>query len=255
MSGARAWFRRHQWPLITGALAGLLIATTLAFTWQRAQAASAVTLLGSGHGLSAIVSSGSMRVLIVSGDDPIAFANAFADARPPTMRRIDIVILTPNVSPLLAEQAVELTSPTRIMAISSLEAPDDEPALSDPVRAISAPRSIELGRDLLIDIDPGLVAGQPGTGWIIRVESGDAAILLAELVPHRPAPNVGLVAIMGDEVPSAATALAIPTVHSTDAMIPVGSDSGQIAPGESARIPIDQHGIRIPLGWLRAARS
>lgn len=254
MAGVRRWPHHRRFPYLAGGLAGLLLAATLSLSWQHTYSQSAVTLLGSGRGLSAIVSTGEMRVLIVAGDDSIAFANAFSDAHPPTMRRIDVVVLTPSAAPYLAERAIELASPRRIMAIERREQ-HPEPDISDPVRTIGAPRTIRLGDDLLIDIDSGLITGQPVSGWTIRVEAESASVLLTELVPFRPSPDVGLVAVLGESVAETATSITVPIAHAADGERDGAAGHGHIAPGETVRIPIEQDSVNVPLGWFRPPES
>jgi predicted regulator of Ras-like GTPase activity (Roadblock/LC7/MglB family) len=252
MGSVRRWSRHRWFHVMAGGLAGLLIATLLSYTWHRDFSAGAVTLLGSGHGLSAVVSSGSMRVLIVSGDDPIAFANGFKDAHPPTMRRIDVVILTPSATPYLAERAVNLARPQRIMAIETRETAEDAPEFDDPVRDISAPRSIELGTNLMIDIDPGLTTGAPASGWSIAVRSEAATILLVESAPFRVEAGVGLIAVMGDSVPASVAAIAAPVAHAADVAEHASGTHGHLASGEAERIPIEPAAVIVPLRWLPA---
>jgi predicted regulator of Ras-like GTPase activity (Roadblock/LC7/MglB family) len=236
MGGVRRWSHHRWFYVIAGGLAGLLIATLLSYTWHRDFSAGAVTLLGSGHGLSAVVSSGSMRVLIVSGDDPIAFANGFKDAHPPTMRRIDVVILTPSATPYLAERAVDLARPQRIMAIETRETADELPKIDDPVR----------------DIDPGLTTGGPASGWSIAVRSEAATILLVESAPFRVEAGVGLIAVMGDSVPASAAAIAAPVAHAADVAEHAAGTHGHLASGEAERIPIEPAAVIVPLSWLPA---
>jgi hypothetical protein len=61
--------------------------------WVRDDSIPSVRILGAGSGLSVLVMSGDGRLLIASGDDASAFGNALANARHPTNRRLDAVIL------------------------------------------------------------------------------------------------------------------------------------------------------------------
>ncbi len=254
MCGVRRWLH-HRWlPFLVAALAGLIISSTVSLAWQRSFSEPAITLLGSGHGLSALMSTGSARMLIVGGDDPIAFANALTHARPPTMRRIDVMILTPSASPHVAERAIELAAPERIMAIDAsdpIEESPDDMVIDEPVRRVSAPRTIDLGGELLLDIDPGLIAGKPSIGWRIRAQTGSIAVLLAESVPFRPGTEVGLVAIMGDTVPDTARSLTTPVAMAADVENVASGAYGLVEPGESQRIPIKPTSVIVPLDWVR----
>jgi len=242
----------HRWiPYLAAALAGLVIAGSVSAVWQRTFSQPAVVLLGSGHGLSALVSTGSARVLIVAGDDPIAFANALTDARPPTMRRIDVVVLTPGASPLVAARAVELADPARIMAIEPIVGnAENNPLIDEPIRVVSAPRTIDLRGELLLDIDPGFITGQPSSGWSIRVQSRFVSVLLSESVPFRPGPAVGLVAIMGSTLPDAIHSLTIPVAVAADITERPSGTYGLIEPGEAQRIPIESASIKVPREWI-----
>jgi hypothetical protein len=70
-----------------------LVALAVGVAWTREDAAPSVRVLGSGVRLSLLVTSGESRLLIASGDDASAFANALSAALNPTSRRIDVVIL------------------------------------------------------------------------------------------------------------------------------------------------------------------
>jgi hypothetical protein len=253
MGGVRRLLQHRWFPFFAGALAGLIIAATCSATWHRSYNQPAVTLMGTGHGLSALVSTTSGRVLIVSGDNPIALANAFADARPPTMRRVEVVVITPGASTAVAERAVELAMPRRIMAIYSYEDEPDDAGIDDPIRDIVAPRTIKLGDELLIDIDPGLIGGQPDTGWSIRVQADAASVLLAASVPMRPAPEVGLIALMGATVSPSALSAMVPVAVAADISELPSGEFGTIAPGETRRIPIEPTSVMLPLAWARLA--
>jgi hypothetical protein len=240
----------HRWfPYLAGALAGLIIASTCSAYWQRTANQPAIILMGTGHGLSALITTAAARILVVGGDDPIALANAFADGLPPTLRRIDVVVITPGASTIVTERAVALSGAQRVMAIDATEETSDEPGFDGPVRMIGGPRTIELGGELLVDINPGLIAGQPASGWSIRVQSESASVVLAESVPFRPAPGVGLVAVMGATVPPAVQSLNVPVVFASDSSDPTDVPFGTIAPGETRRIPIGPDAITLPADW------
>ncbi len=240
---------RTRWtPLFFGLLCGLIASTTLVYAWNRPyNNDDAIFLLGSGKGLSALVTADGMRVVIASGNDPIAFANALADARPLTAPRVDLLIVTPN-SKRVATRAKEISKPAMVLEIASADA-DSDPSDNHLTRSRE---TIELGNDMKIVLDPGITIGSPIAGWSIAIKSNGTEILLVERLPVRPIAGASLIAVMGDEfdVPdeSPAASIAISSIvgdHETGTSFPLGL----VEPGDSVKIPIGQGTIDIPGSW------
>ena len=72
--------------------AGVFALVTGAGAWNtRAVSDPAVTVLGAGDRLSMLVTDGPARLLIAAGSDTSAFGNAWAQALPPLIRRVDVL--------------------------------------------------------------------------------------------------------------------------------------------------------------------
>jgi hypothetical protein len=77
-------------------LVAVAATSAIAAHWARDMREPRIALLGAGNHLSVLVTAGDARVLIVSGNEPAAFADALSRARPPTMRRLDVLIVGGN---------------------------------------------------------------------------------------------------------------------------------------------------------------
>ena len=228
---------RTRWtPLFFGLLCGLVASTTLVYAWNRPyNNDDAVFLLGSGKGLSALVITDGVRVVIAAGNDPIAFANALADARPLTAPRVDLLIATPG-SERIAARAKEIANPDMVLEIASADA-ESEPSDHHLTRSRE---SIALGNDMTLVLDPGITIGSPIAGWNIAIESNGVEILLVEQLPDRPVAGTSLIAVMGDEVdvpgepPAASIAVSSTGVESpgSNADFPLG----MIDPGSAVSV-------------------
>jgi hypothetical protein len=240
---------RNRWtPLFFGLLCGLIASTTLVYAWNRPYNNNdAVLLLGSGKGLSALVTTGGTRVLIAAGNDPIAFANALAEARPLTAPRIDLLIIAPG-SERVANRAKEITNPSIMLEIASA---DTESELSDN-HLIRARETLAIGNEMTLILDPGITIGSPISGWSVSIHGRGVEIMLVERLPLRSIVGSSLIGAMGDEfdVPGEppAPSIAVSSIvgdQVTGASYPLGL----IKPGDAVRIPIGQGSITIPGSW------
>jgi len=247
---ARGGQKLSRWaPLFFGLLCGLIASTTLVSAWNLPyNDEDALYLLGSGKGLSALVTSGGSRVLIAAGNDPIAFANALASARPLTAPRVDLLIIAPG-SERVAARAKEIGNPSMI-----LEIPADGalPGVSDNHMTRSR-ETIELGNKTTLTLDPGIIIGSPIAGWSITIQHLGVKLLLVEQLPARPLADLSLIALMGDELtipnqtPAASIAASSVVVDGTErnARYPLGL----IEPGDSAKLPLGENTITLPGSW------
>jgi hypothetical protein len=236
-------------PLFIGLVCGLIASTSLVYAWNRPyDHEDALYLLGSGKGLSALVTVGGTRVLIASGNDPIAFANALAGARPLTAPRIDLLIVAPH-SERVAARAEEITKPSMMLEIAPA---DDVPNESDK-HLIRSRETIELGNEMTLTLDPGITIGSPIAGWSIAIQHRGLEILLVERLPVRPLADASMIAVMGEEfsIPSDSPAAII----SASSAVVAGTESnapyplGLIDPGDIARLPIGDDSITLPGSW------
>jgi hypothetical protein len=236
-------------PLFFGLLCGLIASTSLVYAWNRPyNHEDALYLLGSGKGLSALVTTGGTRVLIAAGNDPIAFANALANARPLTAPRVDLLIIAPD-SERVAVRAEEITNPSMILEIAAADSdPDDL-----DIHLSRSRETIDLGNETILILDPGITIGSPIAGWSIAIQHRGVEILLVEQLPARPLADSSLIAVMGDDltIPNESHAASI----AASSIVVAGTEPdtpyplGLIDPGESARVSIGENSITLPGSW------
>ena len=236
-------------PLFFGLLCGLIVSTSLIYAWNRPyNQEDTLYLLGSGKGLSALVTSGGTRVLIAAGNDPIAFANALASARPLTAPRIDLLIIAPG-SERVASRAKDITNPSMILEFASA---DGTPGESGH-HVTRSRETIDIGDGVMLTLDPGMTIGSPIAGWSIAIQHRGVEIMLVEQLPARLSIDSSLIAVMDDEFtipdnsPSASIAASSTVVAGMklNASYPLGL----IDPGDTARISIGEYSIMLPGSW------
>jgi hypothetical protein len=181
MTRNRPWWARH---IAIGVLLGLLISTGLVVRWERNYAASAVTVLGSGDGLSVLIEIDATRVLLLSGDDTGEFTNALAAARPGQRPRIDLIVIAPGAD-RLAERAIAITKPGRVLALSRFGSSPN--ALGERVSTVA---TVVLKDRARIELDPGNRVSGAGPGWSVRIQTGDTDLLIAEHSPRIAPPGI-----------------------------------------------------------------
>lgn len=244
----RELFRSRWTPIVAGILVGLLASSGLVYAWNRPyNDEPSLYLLGSGKGLSALITVEGIRVLIVSGTDPIGFGNALADARPLTAPRIDILVVTPG-SERVVSRAISITNPQTILEIPGAEGV----AIQPEAQRITSITSIALGDEITLAIDSGQIVGSAIPGWSITINAGTSTLLLAERQPVRPPSGISLLAVMGSDTPLSSVPAPAPLAISAtvaggynDSTWPIGL----IETGETARIRLEPAAIRLPGSW------
>lgn len=228
MTRDRRWWMRH---IAVGVLIGLIISTGLVWRWERGYAASGVTVLGSGDGLSVLIEIDATRVLILSGDDSGEFTNALAAARPGQRPRIDVIVIAPG-SERLAERAITITRPERVLALTGFG--NTTASAGEPV---SSPGTIVLKDHARIELDPGNRVSGRGPGWAIRVQTGTADLLIAEHSPRIAPAGIDAVIIAGSDL-GPDIPLAIPRLVSATLPVQDSTELKRIAPGSIERIDL-----------------
>ena len=166
-----------------------------------------VILLGSGDRLSALVTSGHARVLIATGDDPAAAANALNAARHPTMPRLDVLIAAGNGADLAVPASLAGNPDTRLeLAIAPFARPPDWPVLQS-MQDVGGTRRLSLPNGVSVTVESVDAAGpsapEPRWAWRAVIERGASRIALlsdgadAGLFGPIGAPNV--LAVSGGE--------------------------------------------------------
>ena len=231
--------RTRRWWLKQIAMSfalGVLISVFFISRWERGYADSAVTVLGSGDGLSTLVDIDATRILIVSGNDPAEFANALADARPGQTPRVDLVIVTPGAT-RIAARAIEIADPGQVLVIESPTFEEEPIGWQNPTTRVSAVSTIVIKDRAKLEIDPGFSIDSAMPGWSIRVRTDAGEVLISERSPLVSLGGIGAFVIAGPDagvmIPSEVTRIASST-------IPLSSPEGviRISPGATMRIEI-----------------
>lgn len=212
---------RRSLALLCGLFAlSLTLFTGLGLARTTGPGSPAITLLGSGDGLSILVTSQDARVLLVNGDDPAAFGAALASALPRAVRRIDLmlVLATTESEPLVAyaKRTFEIGT-VRVVAASAGSGTPTEAGneLSTDRQRIALPDNLSLE---ITRLDPRETGAHHGITFIVSrnnirmgmvLDGRDAAMLL-------PAKSIGHFIVLGDKAAESlmrtdATLLAGPT--------------------------------------------
>ena len=169
-----AFARRYSRGILIAAVTYFAVTTVglaLGAHWREEDRAPSITLLGSGSRLSLLVVDDDVRLLIASGDDASAFGNALAEARNPTSRRIDVVVIDGGESSRAVAARVrrDFSDATTFVIDGDLAGQLADLDL-DPGDVIARDTSVELTPDLDVSIYP-----EPGDddGWyaVIRHRS------------------------------------------------------------------------------------
>ena len=153
-------------------------------SWARDLRAPRVVLLGSGNRVSALVTAGEARLLIATGNDRTAFANALERARHPTARRIDVLLIA-------GQSGDDLVAPTaiwpdpRVRYAASLgpnpRSPEADALASDGLPVLPSPREIRLGDELRVTVDVAETAvgtDDPEPLWRVIVRRGVTTVVI-----------------------------------------------------------------------------
>ena len=153
-------------------------------SWARDLRSPRVVLLGSGNRVSALITAGDARLLIATGNDRTAFANALERARRPTARRIDVLLIA-------GQTGADLVAPTaiwpdrRVRYAASLgplpRSPEADAVASDGLPVLPSPREIRLGDDLRVTLDVAETAvgtDDPKPLWRAIVRRGVTTVVI-----------------------------------------------------------------------------
>ena len=153
--------------------------------WRHEDRAPSVTILGSGSRLSLLVVSGEARLLVAAGDDASAFGNALAQARHPTSRRIDVVVIDGDERSRAV--AARVRRDYRDATTFVLDG-DLSRALADlglrPDDVIAARAHVALSPSLGVTVYPG---SGDREGWRVEIRHGST---LVEVTSGGPSPGI-----------------------------------------------------------------
>lgn len=246
-------------------------ATIVSASWANDYSTPRVTLLGADRGISALVTAGSARVLILNGTDFAELGNAVAQARHPGLERIDIAIVSGNAAASgLVPRVIELMQPRMVIAVGGTASLDISGIV--PGKVIDHTTELELpdGVSITIELWPSADGENDDVTWAATIERGGASVywvsdreaLMQEEMPAEtdvtvlgrgkpandtPFPNTRVIAVAGESVFG-------PELR-TLALDSIGPDAQTVLvfAGETTRIDLDPEGIRSVAGGTLAA--
>lgn len=275
-SGEPASFKGRSWVrTVELAVFCLLVAlgatTVVSFAWARDYAEPRVTLMGADRGISALVTAGPARVLILNGTDSAALGNAVSKSRHPGLDRIDLVIASGNASAAgLVAQAVAMLDPRSVMTVGSTLSLDG--TNRTPRKVIDRSTEIEMPDGVVITIDvwPAADGENDDVTWSATVHRGAASVYLVsdrEELMQDSMPERVDITVFGRGAPAGDTPLPITRVIVVAGESISGPDLRSIAndslgpdvetkrvfAGETLRIALDPTGITTVSGAVPAS--
>lgn len=150
--------------------------------WIRDLQEPRVTFLGSGSNLSVLITHGPARILLATGDDSVAFENAFLATQPLFARRIDLLLVAGEAASLrVPEAARRSTAPRQVAAIGS-PPPSPELEALQPLESLSGHRHIRLSSELSVWIETRLPIGADpfatAEAWRLTIDYRTARIIV-----------------------------------------------------------------------------
>ncbi|MBA2597305.1 MAG: hypothetical protein H0V00_11855 [Chloroflexia bacterium] len=201
-----------SWRTI-GAMAAAVFVITLigcsaAFAlWFRDLGPPQIAVLGTGNRLSLLVSDGPARLVIATGNDPIAYENALTRLRPIFARRIDLLLVAGDGDSLLVPLTARDDRHVRRIAALAPLPPSAETAEMGSIDTLTGARRIQLGPAVRVTVETAFpFAADPTTdfpSWRATIEHGGTRIVAlsdgaaAALFPPSDATSVLIVA--GDD--------------------------------------------------------
>jgi len=244
------------------ALVALGATTIVAASWARDFSTPRVTLLGSERGVSALVTAGAARVLIIEGTNATELGNALSKARHPGLDRVDIAIVSGNAAASgIVSRAIRLLDPRMVIAIgseTSLTGTDISPAtIIDHTTEIELPEGVRI----TIEVWPSNDGESDDITWSAMIERGGASVYWVsdrEALMQEGLPAEADVTVIGRGKPASDTPF--PRTHTIAAAgesiggpdlralgaDTIGSDveTVRVFAGETVRIALDPEGIR-----------
>ncbi len=170
-----------------------------------------MAILGSGNRLSLLVTDGPARLLIATGDDPIAYENALTRVRPIFARRIDVLLVAGDGASLLVPLAARGDRHVRTaVALAPLPVSAEAEGFG-AIDVFSAPRRIRLGPAVQVTMETAFPFGaDPATDfpvWRATIEHGQTRVVMlsdgeaASLFP--PSDPASVLIVSGDDPISA----------------------------------------------------
>lgn len=256
-------------------VAAALVFAAIFLVWSFDLRGQRVTLLGGGEGaVSVLVTSGSARVLIATGDDPSAFTTALERARHPTTRRIDLLLVAGSGAFLRAPEAIAADDSVRqIMSLGQLSSSAETTAIrAAGVVPITGRKQIHLDDQVTIDLDVARADDNSDPAWraIIRHDQTSVVVLSSSDAATqfgRSGPVSALVVATGGDPLLAwneqrAPVLAFPEAAIPGARLRADTATGarpewfvRVFAGEAVRLGLESDGVHLPPGAAVASAS
>jgi len=205
--------------LVTMLLSGAATAA-ISVAWANDLASPRVTVLGAGNRLSLLVTAGEARLLIATGNDATHFGNALAQARHPTTRRIDILLVAGQGDDLIAPASIRNDASVRYAAaITPLDgAPAAFVTAGEGLPPLATPRRFRLNDEISVIVEThqsDAVGDTPAAAaWRVLVRRGaTTVVVLSDGMAASAFPSPGAVAavvVAGENPPAAWSSMPAP---------------------------------------------
>lgn len=261
-AGATTWRQVLTTAAVLFLIASLGSAAACAL-WLRDLYEPQIAILGSGNRLSLFVAEGPARLVIASGDDTVAFENAFAEVRPLFARRIDLLLISGDGTTLLVPLAASQDAHVRsTFALGTLPDSPEATALG-AINLFGSPRRIQLGPTMSVLLETAQTGDEGLAAWRATIERGSTRVVVlssaesAALFP--PVPDAALLATDGQDLAGAwdlSPALAIvanadsvsgPDLRGAFAATGQGPQWGyRVGPGDALRLRFVADALQLP---------
>lgn len=275
-----SWGRRRVALLLLVVAVAVSTTTVLVdAAWRADLRRPRVVLLGAGDQLSVLVTAGGARLLVATGDDPVAFANALAQVRRATAPRLDVLLVAGEGRRLLAPAAMVGERPVGFLAsLGPLgSSPEAEAVGAAAVPVLTGSRRFGLpdGVSVTIEVDAGdgvaveEEGAGAGVGWRMVARRGSSSVVVVsdgEAAARFPALEAASVlAVAGREpvaawgaVPAEAFVAAGEAVEGREVRQaaleadPAPRWSLRVHPGEVATLAFRPGGVELPGAMAQA---
>jgi len=262
---------RRLIPCVLAIVAGAVATVAADAAWRAELRRPQVVLLGSGRQLSVLVTAGQSRLLLATGDDPVAFGNAAAQVLRPTTPRLDVLLLAGHgPSSLVASRLLAERRAAFVAALGPLVSPDDTGTpVPSGVPVLTSARRFRLADGVAVTVEtaPGVNAANddPSPAWRLLVQRAATTVVVlsdgdaGERFPPVPGATALVVAgrrplqAMGQQ-PAPLFAAPAPAVEGRDVRTHAGELANpprwtlRLAPGETVPLWFTDGALRLPPG-------
>lgn len=251
---------------IVFAIAASGCATAFAL-WMHDIDSPRISFLGSGDRMSVLVSEGPARIVLATGNNPVAYENAFMSVQPLFARRVDVLLIAGAERSLLVPISAHRDPHVRsTLAVASVPESEESRALG-AVPVLDEPKRIQVGPTIELTVEGyepvGSDPNETFASWRITIERGDTRVVVlsdgsaAGLFP--PGPAASVLAVSGENpLEALAYTSAVAVVANADAVDGPTFRDGlaalkrppswgfRVAPGDSLNLHLVDGGIELP---------